>query len=470
MDRLSRVGGEVRVGLDLIAAQRGGAGGLARRQQARLRTLLHVARSRSPVYRRLYGSQGSAVPALQDLPPVTKPGLMAQFDDWVTDPAVTLDDVRGFLADPDLVGTPYRGRYFACTSSGTTGHPGFFLYDRRSVTVFRAMMLARVDVNWLSVADLGRLAGRRFRWAAVVGAGTHYAGAGWMQMERNRSRWRSRSYRVVGLDVPLAEIVDELNDFQPGILTTYPSVLRMLADERRAGRLQIRPVFIETSGETTDPVLVAEAQRVFGCPVHDAYACSEFLFLAFGCRHGWLHVNSDWVVLEPVDEQGRPVEPGVASDTVLLTNLVNHVQPLIRYELGDSVISRPDPCPCGLALPAMRVVSRRDDVMRLADGRGRRVSVAPLAIGSVVEQVPGVHRFQLIQHEPSAMRVRLQVRSGVDGSAVREQVRLALGRYLADIGLGNVTAVDDLSPPRACPGSGKFRQVVVEPAAAGLAQ
>jgi phenylacetate-coenzyme A ligase PaaK-like adenylate-forming protein len=40
-------------------------------------------------------------------------------------------------------------------------------------------------------------------------------------------------------------------------------------------------------------------------------------------------------IVELVDAENRPVRPGAASDKVLVTNLANHVQPLIRYELTD---------------------------------------------------------------------------------------------------------------------------------------
>lgn len=56
------------------------------------------------------------------------------------------------------------------------------------------------------------------------------------------------------------------------------------------------------------------------------------------CRRGRLHVNSDWFILEPIDAAGRPTPPGERSDSVLVTNLANRVQPVIRYDLGDSVV------------------------------------------------------------------------------------------------------------------------------------
>src|SRR5206468_3508687 len=83
--------------------------------------------------------------------------------------------------------------------------------------------------------------------------------------------------------------------------------------------------------------------------------------IAYGCREGSLHVNADWVLLEAVDRDYAPVRAGEASHTVLLTNLANRAQPLLRYDLGDSIVVQPEPCRCGNPLPAIQVQGRCDD-------------------------------------------------------------------------------------------------------------
>lgn len=114
---------ELGIALDQLRAQRQGPAGLARRREARLAAMLTHARTSSPFYRHLYRDVAPTRPSdgvvLAKLPPVTKQELMANFDDWVTDPAVTRAGVEAFIADPSLVGTPFLGRYFVCTTSGT---------------------------------------------------------------------------------------------------------------------------------------------------------------------------------------------------------------------------------------------------------------------------------------------------------------------------------------------------------------
>lgn len=145
---------------------------------------------------------------------------------------------------------------------------------------------------------------------------------------------------------------------------------------------------------------------------------------------------------------------------MLLTNLANRIQPIIRYDLGDSVLARPDPCPCGNPLPAIRVTGRCDDVLRLQTAHGRTVSVLPLAIGSVADNTPAVHRSQLIQTGAATIRVRLEPRRGADVEQVWRDVTANLNAYLVDQGLGHVELVRAEEPPEVSARSGKFRQVI----------
>ncbi len=443
--------------IDLIRAKRGGPPALARRRSARLAALVAHARTSSPFYRALYRALPAGDVLFQDLPPVSKPQLMAHFDDWVTDPAITRTGLEAFVADPALVGIRYLGRYFACTSSGTTGHPGLFVHDRAAIACYRAQGIRAVGAA-LNAAGLLAVLRRKVRTAVVVGTGGHFAAAVWLESERRRSRARRRAFRLFPVQQPLDRLVQGLNDFDPALLIGYASALELLAGEQDAGRLNIRPVVVESSGES-----LADASRLaasLGGPVHNVYAASEFTPIALDCPRGWLHVNSDWVILEPVEEDYSPTPAGRPSHTVLLTNLANRVQPLIRYDLGDSVIAKPGPCECGNRLPAIRVAGRHDDILHLTDARGAAVNVLPLAITSPIDGAPGVHRYQLVQIGPASLRVRLQPEPGVAADAVWQDVAAKLAGFLAGQGLANVELVRAQEPPDQGGPSGKFHQVI----------
>ena len=260
---------------------------------------------------------------------------------------------------------------------------------------------------------------------------------------------------------PLPELVEELNAFRPASLVGYPTLIRLLTQERMAGRLTIEPELVTTEGEWLSPATRAQIEATFHCTVRDTYGASEFLVIASDCGHGWCHVNSDWVILEPVDRAYLPVPPAQASHTVLLTNLANRVQPIIRYDLGDSVTVSPDPCPCGSLFPAIRVEGRRDDIMYVQAADGRMVPLLPLVLGSVAEDTPGVNLFQIIQVDPVTLRVRLETETGADRARTWEELHRRLYGYLALQGVPSVEI--ELAPedPQSDPVSGKFRQVWV---------
>lgn len=449
--------GEARLVLDLVRARREGPAGLARRQQRRLTALVGHARAASRLYQRHLDGCAPDTP-LTALPPITKTTLMSAFDDWVTDPRVTRAGVEAFIAAPDTIGLPFLDRHFVCSTSGTTGHPGRFVHDRGAIAVYRALT-ARLIGDWLSPGELARLVGRGMRWVALVGTGGHFAGESWFAMEQRRDFVRRRGYHVLSIQRPLPEIVAALQAIAPAGLTVYPSALTVLADEQTAGRLQLRPVFIELGGESMEPAARARAARVFGCPVHDAYSCSEALSMAGSCAHGHLHVNSDWMILEPVDADHRPTPPGTTSHTVLLTNLANRVAPIIRYDLGDAVRALPGPCPCGNILPAINVLGRGSEVLRFVVD-GHAVQVPSSVLGVLVAQLPGARRVQLVQRGPDTLAIRLDPVPGANVERVQTDVINALRTGLVDCGLGSLKL--EHTDERPVLGAGKCKPIVVE--------
>jgi phenylacetate-coenzyme A ligase PaaK-like adenylate-forming protein len=185
--------------------------------------------------------------------------------------------------------------------------------------------------------------------------------------------------------------------------------------------------------------------------------------IAFDCRHGRLHVNADWLILEPVDAAGEPVAPGKASHTTLLTNLANRIQPLIRYDLGDSVTFFPAACPCGSPLPAIRPEGRRDEILwiELADGTSR--PLIPLVLATAVEETPGLLRYQVLQAGPRRLRLRLEEAPGHDRARVCGDVLHRLRAYLSSQGLASVEVDVSGERPRSDTAGGKLRQFFVEP-------
>ncbi|GAA3084222.1 hypothetical protein GCM10010464_55290 [Pseudonocardia yunnanensis] len=422
----------LRLPLDARRARRGGPAAVAARQRARLAALVDHARTRSPFYRQLYAGLPERVedPAL--LPVTGKAALMGRFDDWITDPAVTLERVQAFVADPALIGRPFPGAhatYAVATTSGTTGTRGLFLLDDHALRVASAIG-ARLLSSWLRPVALPRLLAGRGRVALVVATGGHFASAaaaarlGATHTDTAGGAAGGGRTRVFDVATPLPELVAQLNAFQPAVLAPYATTAALLATEQRAGRLRIRPALVALAAEGLPDGEPARIAAAFGSTVGNSYAATECPFLSYGCREGWLHVNADWTILEPVDADHQPVPPGQPAHTVLVTNLANRIQPILRYDLGDSVLQRPDPCSCGNPLPAIQVHGRTADLLTFPTPSGGTITLTPLTLSTRLDRLPGIALFQIEDHTDRtaaapATHARRRSRADLEGRTPR---------------------------------------------------
>jgi phenylacetate-CoA ligase len=420
------------VAADVWVAPRAGAQGLASRQASRLQASLAAAAKGSRLFRQCLSGVDLARTPLCQLPVSRKAELMRHFGDWVTDPLLKLPDLRRFTHDPAHIGQPFFGRYIVWESSGSSGEPGLFVQDAPAMAAYDTLEALRRPLPplWPSLMDPWLLGER----IAFVGATSgHFASIA--SIERLRRLNPALAERIHGVSFlqPIGPLLDALQALRPGVLATYPSAAVLLAQEQQSSRLQLALREVWTGGETLTPAMRRGIEQGFGCVVHNSYGASEFLATASECRKGQLHLNSDWLILKPVDERGRPVPAGTTSATTLLTNLANQVQPLIRYDLGDRVKLAAEPCACGSPLPVIEVQGRCDDPLRLAGTRRRTVPVLPLAISTVLEDDAGLFDFQLRQQGPSELLLCTGQR-GAQASWQLQRAKLALTHFLASQG------------------------------------
>ncbi len=439
---------------DVRRVRKQGLDAIKQRQRERLADIVSFARVHSPYYRELYQGLPERVENPILLPVTDKKKLMARFDDWVTDREITLEKARPFVENSDLFGKQFLGQYLVITTSGTTGTHGIFLIDKPSLSVVGPLFLSMLS-SWLNARDMIRIiVGAHI--SSIFATGTPLAtGVGIARF----SKRLGKSFQAFSVHAPLPELVAELNRFQPVILMSYGTVTKLLANEQEAGRLHINPVLTLL---TAEGLALNEYDRIasaFNTKVGNSYAASECPFLSYFCEQKWLHVNADWVVLEPVDADYRPVPPGVQSYTVLISNLANRVQPILRYNLGDSILQRPDPCPCGNPLPAIRVQGRAADLLTFPADDGEQITIPPLLFGTSLYQIPGIEQFQAVQTAPANLRVRLKIADDAHPDHVWQSVHTELTHLLTKHKLGHVTVERAEEPPEQSAG-GKYREVI----------
>jgi phenylacetate-coenzyme A ligase PaaK-like adenylate-forming protein len=419
---------------DALTVSRAPASAWQSRRDARLGELLRDVAARSRLVAERLGrvpSGATPLQALQAMAPLRKAEAMQRFGDWVTDGALSLPALRAFAHERARRGEPVLGRYILWESSGSGGEPGLFLQDAAALAAADAIEAARGPLSLSATATLTWAIGPRI---ALVGAvDGHFASVVSFERTRALNPWlqaRSRSFSFLQ---PIARLVEQLQAFAPTVLATYPSMAWVLSQEQAAGRLSLSLEGLWTGGETLTHAVRRELGERFGVTVRDSYGASECLFIANECRCGHLHLNADWVILEPVDAQGRPVPEGEMGDTTWLTNLANRVQPIIRWDIGDRMRFVPGPCACASALPRIEVQGRCDDVLSFEGRDGSAVHLSPLALTTVLEDEAGVFDFQLRQR--GALALCLTLHAPCDAKAAARAGR-ALRNLLARSGVG----------------------------------
>nr|MCR4894001.1 phenylacetate--CoA ligase family protein [Eubacteriales bacterium] len=293
----------------------------------------------------------------------------------------------------------------------------------------------------------------------VFADGGFYLGNSSIRSRLRTMPWKRRQLAVSSALYPIDRIVSELNAFQPAMLGGYPSNLELLIDEAKEGRLNISPVIIMTGGEYLSDSLREELAETFHCYVQTSYSCTEGGTVACECVNRHFHVNDDWVIIEPVDENGDPVPDGVLSDKILLTNLYNYTQPFIRYEVTDRVIMHHEECGCGKSSPWLELEGRTDDVTVFTGG-GRNIKIAPLSVYAVLKEVHSLRRFQVLVYGANRIELRIEENEGEDRMAAFSQAAEALKEYLCSQGVESVDISLSGDPPAQHPKSGKFKHIV----------
>lgn len=448
----------LKASIDIWKANRSKPDDILSRQQSRLADLISFARSNSKYYAQKYSELPEHITSLQQIPPVTKSELMNHFNDWVTDPEITFESVKEFVSDLSLIGYLYLDRYMVSTTSGSTGVPGIFIQDKSSDMIMKTLMAIRGTTK-LKWSDILKVAAKGGRNAAVCSTAGHFTAFSTAERLKRQSNGKIRAFSIQS---PISTLVKELNEYQPAIIGGYATAMEILTEEQKAGRLHIDPVAILMGGEKLYPNVRAKLESVFQARVLDLYGGTEATAMTFECEEGHFHVNTDWIIFEPVDEYYQPVPPGKQSHSVLITNLANRIQPLIRYELTDRVILSSVPCKCGRPFPVVQVEGRTDDILKLSAPNGQIVNILPLALKTTVEEITGVRRFQLIQTAKDQLTVRLEVDEGHSRGLVWENVREALLDYFAIQGLTTVSIEKSEELPQRHPKSGKYQHVWID--------
>jgi phenylacetate-CoA ligase len=397
-------------------------------KEQKFRALIRHASANAPYYANIIRERGLDVNTCRagDFPLLTKSILMANFNDIVTDRRVTKEIVADFLTRS----TDPKERLFneltVMHTSGTSGEVGYFLYARPDYGRLRAAAWRnRKLFRGLFPAFGWRF--QRIRVAFYGATGGHFAGVTGVASMQRGIRGLFLDARAFEVNTPLPDVVAKISEFQPDALWGYTTALKMLGEEQRAGRLNIKPAAVIATGEmVTQADLRFLSQELGGARALSLYACTEHMMLGIS--------NPDGETMTLMDDD---LMFEFYEDHSVITNLFNHTLPLIRYRMSD--ILRPLSPPGAPRIVIQNLVGRTEQMPVFVNGAGAKDFISPHIINEIF--VKGVTRFQMQITGPSSFRFPICIDAGLD---VAERTTAALGvrtrlaEILAQKGLGNV--------------------------------
>ena len=386
-------------------------------QDKKLRRLLRFAWEHSVYYRAAFEDAGITKEQLDTLPlscfpAIDKQVLLEHFDELVTVPDLKQEDLRKFDAEEAADRKPYQGKYHVVHSSGSTGKPGYFVYDEDAwdqmlLGIIRAalwdmsmpqilkLLMKRPRIVYIAATD-GRYGG-----AMAVGDGIDGVGAEQMYLD---------------IKTPVADWIRQIREFRPNIVIGYPSAIKILAQLMEEGDVAIDARRVISCGEPLGEALRKYLEKVFQTPIINIYGASESLALGVETDpEKGMFLFDDLNLIE--------VENGV----MYLTCLYNYAQPLIRYRLSDHLTlqaAREGELPF---TRAVGLLGRNEDVLWFEDGKGEREFLHPLAIeGFCIE---GLKDYQFRQTTKDTFEMYAET----DRSASREYIRQEMLRQMRKI-------------------------------------
>jgi phenylacetate-CoA ligase len=227
----------------------------------------------------------------------------------------------------------------------------------------------------------------------------------------------------------IAEQAEWLVRQDPDYVLSFGTNLLFLARHCRDSGLRLpRLKAVIASGEIVEPEFRRLCRDVWGVPLSDMYSAVEVGYVALQCpAHEHYHVQMEAAIVEVLDAEGNPCEPGDTGE-VVVTPLHNYATPLIRYALGDFA-EIGEPCPCGRGLTVLqRIVGRARDMIVLPTGERRFGYHSPDLLAGIAP---------IVQHQIAQMsREELEIRLVVRRPLTPEEEAAAIGLVNANYGGG----------------------------------
>lgn len=390
-------------------------------REKKLREMLKYAYNNSEFYRELYSKNGIQYEnlntiAIEDIPSITKKDMMDNLQSVLTVKDITAEEVMDFAhkcKDPKVL---LKNKYQVIHSSGTTGSPGVFLYNEDEMSIAFSCSSRMHSINFFKKTKVAYYAGvdGRFGGVSLVRFG--------------QTDFFKKFYDVCFLDMnePLEKTIQTLNGFQPDILIAYGTGLSILATCQMEGQLNIHPSILENGGEGLTEKDCELLKKVYNVPIVNMYAASETYYLGIGKdEYDGIYLMDDFNYIEIMDGY------------ILVTNLYNHTQPIIRYRINDNLTLKEDKKKILPFRLVDNLIGRSEELLWFNNEKGERDYIHPLVLTGI--SIEGLDKFHVVAYSEERFELLAILQKDEEQERIFDQLKYDLDNILMQKKMKNVS-------------------------------
>ena len=385
-------------------------------QLKQVKKMVSYATKNSVFYQEYY--QGKEINNLADfyqLPTINKQLMMENFTTLNT-VGLIKEEVMEYAVkkelDKDFYGY-YQNEYVVGLSSGTSGNKGIYITPKKMTERLPAVFLARGGF------PLAILPYRILFLLRVFSQGFEDINAPFIHLH----------YLSTMEDI--TTVINTINKDNINILMAPPSFIRELLPYRNQITAKLKRIM--TYAEVLEQEDKQRFETVFQTKVIEIYQASEGQ-MASACKKGHLHINEDLVFVELYDEENnRITTPDIVGHKMVVTNLVNKAQPLIRYEMNDMVILDTK-CECGSHFRRIKkVLGRHDDLLYFSTSENIKRYIFPdLFVRWIIVSSENIREFQVLQNTINEVVITFDLLDGTKENpcdAIEDKIKKELAAF-----------------------------------------
>jgi phenylacetate-CoA ligase len=312
--------------------------------------------------------------------------------DITVDSIQTLDDIKRFpvigkrdvlAAGDSIISKKYpnwatsKGR-----TGGTTGTPLVTPRNFSSLASEHSFLRRQWDWAGIKMTDNTAYLSGRIIVDANKSHGPFYAFDPFMR-ELVLSTYHLSAQTVSGF-------VAAIHKYKVKAIVGYPASICFFAKVCHDMGIEVKLKAVLTTSETVTDSMRATITEVFGCRLFDYYGSAERVCYIFTCDKGSYHITPEYGLTELLPIAGADEQ----SFRIVGTGFWNMAMPLIRYDLGDSLIKTDEKCSCGRQFPVVRtIIGRTGDLIRTPSGK----EFGPTLLARVAKGANNILASQIVQ-------------------------------------------------------------------------